>query len=294
MSTVTTQVGHLDAKQTSVNPNFASVVVDMLNEAGVSRGDRIAIGCTGSFPALDIAAYCAAEAMELRPTIISSATSSQYGANDPEFMWPDMERHLFEKGLIVNRSIAISIGGVGDRGVGMKDDVLAELVSVVERNEVPLLRQETLAASVAERMRLYDEAAGDEKFKAYVNIGGGSASIRGTKGNAVFGDGVILPNVDLSGVKDCAALQFLQRGIPVINLINAVELAQAYGLAVSPVAPVPVGEGQVFGRTVYRRGWAVVGIALILAAAWLVMHPIAAIERLIHGRDAQPAGQMMV
>ncbi len=39
MSVVTTQVGHLDAKQTSVNPNFAAVVVDMLHEAGVKSGD---------------------------------------------------------------------------------------------------------------------------------------------------------------------------------------------------------------------------------------------------------------
>jgi hypothetical protein len=32
---------------------------------------------------------------------------------------------------------------------------------------------------------------------------------------------------------------------------------------------------------------------LILVNAWLVMHPIAAIERLIHGKEAQPVGQMM-
>jgi len=294
MSSVTTQVGHLEAKQTSVNPNFAAVVVDLLASAGVTKGDRVAIGCTGSFPALDVAAYCAAEAMELKPTIISSATSSQYGANDPELMWPDMEKHLFEKGLIANRSIAVSLGGVGDRGVGMTDDVLATLVNVVERSQSPLLREKTLVASVRERMRLYDAAADGEKFKAYINVGGGSASVRGTKGNAVFGDGVILPTADLTGVKDCAALKFLERGVPVVNLINAVDLAETYGLAVAPVAPVPVGEGQVFGRTVYRRGWASFGILLILAAAWFVMHPNATLEKLLNGKDAAPTGQLMV
>jgi poly-gamma-glutamate system protein len=295
MSTVTTQVGHLDAKQTSVNPNFAAVVVEMLHTAGVKRGDRIAIGCTGSFPALDIAVYTAADAMELRPTIISSATSSQYGANDPELMWPDMEKLLFEKGLISTRSIATSIGGVGDRGVGMTEDVLENLLEVIDRNDVPLLRQATLVAAVRERMRLYDEAAGDEKYTAYINVGGGSASVRGTKGNAIIGDGIIFPDdADLTGVKDCAALKFLERKVPIINLINAINLAETYGLAVAPVTKVPVGEGQVYGRTVYRRWWALAGIALILTAAWLIMHPTPALERLLHGKDAQPAGQLMV
>jgi poly-gamma-glutamate system protein len=295
MSSVTTQVGHLDAKQTSVNPNFAAVVVDLLNQAGAKSGDRVAIGCTGSFPALDIATYTAAEAMGLRPTIISSATSSQYGANHPELMWPDMEKLLFEKGLIQSRSIATSIGGVGDRGVGMTEDVLEQLLEAIDRNGVPLLRKDSLAEAVAERMRLYDEAAGDEDYVAYINVGGGSASVRGTKGNAVLGDGIVFPNaVDLSGVKECAAREFLQRGVPVINLINAINLAETYGLAVAPVTKVPVGEGQVYGRTVYRKSWAVAGILLILTAAWLIMHPVPAIEKWFGGKDAQPTGQLMV
>ncbi len=295
MSIVTTQVGHLDAKQTSVNPNFAAVVVDLLHQAGVRPGDRIAIGCTGSFPALDIATIAAAETMDLKPVVISSATSSQYGANDPEMMWPDMERWLFEQGIIKTRSIATSLGGVGDRGVGMTPDVLEKLLETIDRSGVPLLRARTLYTSVVERIRLFDEAAGGEKYAAYVNVGGGSASIRGTKGNAILGNGVItLENADLSGVKSCAAKTFLERGVPVVNLINSIELANDYGLAVAPITKVPVGDGNVYGRVVYRRYLAILGIAMILAAAWMIMHPTPAIERLFHGKNAQPAGQMMV
>lgn len=295
MSVVTTQVGHLDAKQTSVNPNFAAVVVDMLSEAGVKQGDLIAIGCTGSFPAWDIAAYTAAEAMGLKPVVISSATSSQYGANHPEMMWPDMETLLFDNGLIKTRSIATSIGGVGDRGVGMADDVLEGLLEVIDRNDVPLLREESLAGSVKKRMQLFDEAAAGQPYKAYINIGGGSASVRGTKGNAVFRNGVLRPDkVDTSGVKECVALEFMKRDVPFINLINAVELAEAYGLQVAPVEPIKVGEGDVYSRTVYRRLWAVVGVSIILAAAWLIMHPIPSLERLFRGNSAQTANQMMV
>ena len=39
MSLVTSMPGHLRAKQTSVNPNFAAAVVQMLSEAGVEKGD---------------------------------------------------------------------------------------------------------------------------------------------------------------------------------------------------------------------------------------------------------------
>ncbi len=79
--------------------------------------------------------------MGLKPVVISSATSSQYGANHPEMMWPDMEKLLFDNGLIQTRSIATSIGGVGDRGVGMANDVLEGLLEVIDRNDVPLLRE---------------------------------------------------------------------------------------------------------------------------------------------------------
>ncbi len=230
MSVVTTQVGHLDAKQTSVNPNFAAVVVDMLHEAGVKSGDMIAIGCTGSFPAWDIAAYTAAEVMGLKPVVISSATSSQYGANHPEMMWPDMEKLLFDNGLIQTRSIATSIGGVGDRGVGMANDVLEGLLEVIDRNDVPLLREPSLADSVRKRMQLFDEAAAGKPYKAYINVGGGAASVRGTKGNAVLGNGVMRADeIDVTGVKDCVALEFIKRGVPLINLISAVDLPKNTG-----------------------------------------------------------------
>ncbi len=295
MSPVTTQVGHLDAKRTSINPNFAAVVVELLHQAGVKRGDRVAIGCTGSFPGLDIAAYTAADAMGLKSTVISSATSSQYGANDPEMMWPDMERLLFDKGLISTRSIAISLGGVGDRGVGMTPDVIELLTEVIDRNDVPALREKSLRKSVDARMERFTEAAGGEKYAAYINVGGGAASVRGTKGNSILGNGIVTAeDADLTGVKDCTALRFLKQGVPVVNLINAESLAKDFGLAIAPIMKIPAGEGAVFGRVVYRRSVAIVGIALILLAAWWIMHPTALIERLFHGKDAESVGQMMV
>ena len=51
-SVITTSLGHLEAKRTAANPNFAAAVVRMLKQAGVGRGDAVAVGASGSFPAL--------------------------------------------------------------------------------------------------------------------------------------------------------------------------------------------------------------------------------------------------
>ena len=89
---MTSLPGHLGSKQTSINPNFAAVVVGMLKDAGVQEGDCVAVGCTGSFPAMNVAVYSALETLRARPIVICSAGSSQYGANTPDLLWIDMER----------------------------------------------------------------------------------------------------------------------------------------------------------------------------------------------------------
>ena len=55
MSPITSNTGNLEAKQTTVNPNWAAVLVDLLKRAGVKKGDYIAIGFSGSFPAMNLA-----------------------------------------------------------------------------------------------------------------------------------------------------------------------------------------------------------------------------------------------
>ena len=64
MTPITTMAGHLDSKQSSANPNFAAVVVEMLLEAGVRKGDQVAVGYSGSFPAANIALLAAVETLQ--------------------------------------------------------------------------------------------------------------------------------------------------------------------------------------------------------------------------------------
>ena len=60
----------------------------------MKEGDPVAVSFSGSFPALNIAVYAAIRTLNLKPTIISSVSGSQWGANDPAFLWIDMEHFL--------------------------------------------------------------------------------------------------------------------------------------------------------------------------------------------------------
>ena len=51
MTNITSTSGHLGAKQTSVNPNWAAVMIEHFRSADLKAGDAIAIGFSGSFPA---------------------------------------------------------------------------------------------------------------------------------------------------------------------------------------------------------------------------------------------------
>jgi len=65
-SPLTTTLGQLEAKRTTTNPAMAALLVRLLHQAGVKKGQVVAAGASGSFPALAVAAYCAARAMEVK------------------------------------------------------------------------------------------------------------------------------------------------------------------------------------------------------------------------------------
>ena len=50
LSPITSGSGSLVSKQTTVNPNFAAVVVEWLKDLKIKSGDVVAVGVSGSFP----------------------------------------------------------------------------------------------------------------------------------------------------------------------------------------------------------------------------------------------------
>lgn len=246
MSPVTSLPGHLDAKQTSVNPNFAAVAVELLQQSGVKSGDVVAVGYTGSFPALNTCLCAAIEAIGAEPIIVHSAASSQFGANEPSMMWLDMESTLYKEGIISFRSTAATLGGFGDRGRGMSAESHALLADSISRNNIRGLSIRTLRQSIQERMELYNREAAGRPITAYVNVGGGAASIHGEEGREAFGGGLSEHASTEANNVDCVATRFAQQGVPVVNLSSVVSLANKFDLPIAPQAMPAVGAGSVF------------------------------------------------
>ncbi|MBI4224245.1 MAG: poly-gamma-glutamate system protein [Deltaproteobacteria bacterium] len=246
ISSITSFEGYLPAKQTSINPNFAAVLVQLLREAGVRSGDAVALGLSGSFPAVNVAVYAAAEILKLKPVIISSAAASQWGANHRHFSWLDMEQHLFRKKIFSFRSATASLGGIEDRGWGMTKKGRQNLKSIVERNGLPLLEVQNYEESVAKRMALYKEQAGGLPIRAYVNVGGGTSSVGKRIGKHAFQEGLVLNMPAAAQAIDSVMAQFRLQRVPVLHLVNVRKLAEKYGLPLQPDRMPGVGEGGIF------------------------------------------------
>ncbi len=270
---ITTDRGSIESKLSTTNPNFAAVIVDMFLEAGLKKGDVIAVGYTGSFPGLNISVLAAAEVLGLKPVIITSVGASNFGANDPYFTWLDMEKYLYDKGVFHNRSVAASIGGGVDLGRGLSPEGRRLIIDAIKRNNVEFIHEKYLEKSIAKRMSIYYEKAGGREIKAYVNVGGGIASLGATVNGKIIKSGLSklldLQNFPVKGVM----IQMAQKKIPVIHLLNISNLLDQYGLPNSPVPLPDPGEGEIFTQQKYNVTLTFF-VALLLASALIAVYII--------------------
>ena len=270
-SVTTTNTGSLEAKRTSLNPNWAAVVVDLLHEAGVTRGGTIAVGVSGSFPALNLATFAAAEVLDLDVVCIASVGASSWGANIPNLTWLDMERILGDAGILSTRSIAASLGGTRDRAIGMPKTGRRRLREAITRANVPYIETETDLDSIEQRMALYREHAGDRYIQAYVNVGGSLASIGPKTVKRLYRPGLNV-RLDPHAVHvDSVMKRFLRDGVPVVNLSKIVPLAELYGLELEPVALPQPGLGLVFERQGYNRLLVAGLLGFLLVSLWVLL-----------------------
>jgi len=229
VSPLTSKVGLLPAKRSTCNPAFAAVVVELLQQAKLESGDIIAVAFSGSFPALNAATLIAAETLGLKPIVISSVSASMFGANAPQLTWVDMESVLLKAGVIHTRSSAATLGAKNDNGKGLSPEGIALAKQAAARNGVPLLRTRSLRRAIRSRLRLYREVAQGNGIKAYVNVGGGRASVGSARTKAQFHPGLNESppsRIDQPGVMS----MFSQQGLPVIHLGGIRKLCKEHGL----------------------------------------------------------------
>jgi poly-gamma-glutamate system protein len=261
MTPVTTNPGVLSAKQTTLNPNWAAVMVEYLRRSGVRSGDVVAVGYSGSFPGINTNVLAALQAIKAKPIIITSAAASQWGANIPEFMWLDMEKVIADAGIVNARSVAASIGGIEDRGLGMTKKGKTMLEEAINKAGIPFINPKDFDESVTMRMQIYREQAGDLPIKAYLNVGGGTTSVGTHVGKRLFKPGINRTLPKGIDAEDSIMAHFVQDGVPVIHITQIERLAKHYGLPIQPVITPPVGQGLVFYREEYNP-WLAGGLLL--------------------------------
>ncbi|OGD20090.1 MAG: hypothetical protein A2W03_00245 [Candidatus Aminicenantes bacterium RBG_16_63_16] len=265
-SPITTSLGNLEAKRTTTNPDFAALVVFLLHQAGVRRGDSVAVGASGSFPALTVAALCAAEILGVRALVIGSLGASEWGANDPRFDWLSLTRCLGRSGGLSFETLALSVGGDGDTGRDMSPRGREMIVEEAGSSGLPFLEEPDLEKNVNLRLALYDRAAGAAGVRAFVNIGGGYANLGTDSEILKLSPGLAsfsrLPPAERRGVIFAMA----GRGVPVIHLLYIKGLCDRYRLPWDP-RPLPFpGKGPLYGL----RGGSP-GLFLAIAAVYFTL-----------------------
>ncbi len=272
-SLITNATGDLDSKLTSLNPNFAAVLVQYFRQIGLKRGDSVAVAVSGSFPGLNICLYAALEVMHLRPVIVTSIGSSNWGANDPDFTWLDMETLLQRAGLFQIRSLAASCGGGDDMGRGLSPRGRRLLEEAAERNGIPMLRSDNIEQAISQRMSFYQEKLPGHGYRLFVNIGGGVASLGSSLNKPLLSNGLLTELPGHNWPRKGCLILMAEKGVPIVHLLGITELARRHGLPVAPDWRPEPGEGEIFVKTTYRLPLAAGILVLYCGICVLILAP---------------------
>tara|TARA_Y100001970_G_scaffold63117_1_gene80751 strand:+ start:501 stop:1652 length:1152 start_codon:yes stop_codon:yes gene_type:complete len=265
-SLITTDEGDLDSKLTTLDPNFSAVIVDLMSQLGLTSEDTVALLMTGSMPGANLAVLSACQAMGVTPIIISSLGASQWGANQVDFTWLDMESILIENGLYLSSSIAASIGGRNDMGRLLSPSGRKILTENIASYDIPLIKNKKLAENIKTRMNIYSSYLPIDRYKAIINVGGGVASLGTSFNSKLLPPGIVqrsdLTNINRPGGIEGVFSKFINSGVPGLHILNIRPLTEQFKIPFAPI-PVPkIGSGSLYANERY---------SLLLAAICLVI-----------------------
>ena len=193
-SRMTTKKGFFDSKRAATNPNFSAIFIDWFTKIGLpsndlSSHDTIAVSLTGSFPGANVALLSACKAANIYPVIISSIGSSSWGANEMDKTWLDIENYLIENKYFTDRSIAFSLGGDNDSLNELDQDIKDFLMKKITDKNYPLIESASIKEAISKRIVMYNSKS--SSYKAYINIGGSSASLGDSTTSKMYLPGLI-------------------------------------------------------------------------------------------------------
>ena len=243
-SLITTDEGDLDAKLTTLDPNFAAGMVELMVQIGLEKNDTVAVLVTGSMPGGNIATLTALKALGVHPIVITSVGASQWGANQTDFTWLDMEKILYSEDLIPTRSIAASIGGRNDMGRLLSPQGRNIINENISKHGLPLIKKNRLADNIDHRMKLFKSITSIDNYSAMINVGGGVASLGTSFNSKLLPAGIVyrsdVQNISLqNGGIEGVLSKFSKNEIPVLHVLNIKSLTKKLGM---PFAPIPIPE----------------------------------------------------
>lgn len=272
VSTITTSRGTLSERLVTLNPNFSAALIDILKRADISEGDYVAVGVTGANPGANLALYSALETLKANPVIITSVGAATYGANRELFTWLDMEKALYENGIISFYSEYASIGGTNDLGRGLPPEGRLNLIRAIERNNRILINGINLEDNIKLRLDVYDRLLPEGKrYKAFINLGAGVGTVGSLVNAKIISTGVHRRLGEKDFQEPGTMMFFAKRNIPVVHLYNINKIISDYKLPSNPYPLPKPGTGSLFSTQINN-----VIVALI---CWIVL--IAAIVAVI-------------
>ena len=238
---LTSTLGSLEAKRTTTNPNAAALVVQLLKEAGVTAGDTIAVGCSGSFPALAVATLSASKTLGIYPIVILSIGASSFGATRVDQTLLDIYEVVRHRTDLKFPAVAASLGGADDIGADFEAGVKEKLIEKIRNSGIPFLYESNLGKNVSQRMQLYCGASSKRRIAAFVNIGGSYADL-GTSPLILKLEPGVNKEMTIPAQEETQGVVFAmaKRHIPVIHLLHIKGLALKYGLPWDPIPLPPI------------------------------------------------------
>ena len=255
-SLITTDEGDLDSKLTTLDPNLSAGIVDLMVQLNLSSKDTVALLMTGSMPGANIAVLTACKALGIHPISITSVGASQWGANQVDFTWLDMEKILFENDLIPTKSIAASIGGRNDMGRLLSPAGRNIITDNIQYHDIPIIRKDRLAENIEYRMDIFSGIKKISNYKAVINVGGGVASLGTSFNLRLLPPGVVIrsdiSNIGRPGGIEGVLSKFLNSNVPGLHILNIRPLTEQFKMPFAPI-PIPeIGSGSLYADERYN------------------------------------------
>ncbi len=272
VSPITTSRGFISEKQSTLNPNLAAMFVQELRKARLSEGDHVAVGITGSNPAVNLALYAAMSTLKLNPSIITAVSSASYGANNEELTWLDIESILKDRGMLEFTSSYATLGGYDDLAIGLSDRGVQMLRNAMQRNSVPLLIGASLNDNVELRYQAYQELIPDGKrYRLFINIGMGLGNVGSQVNARLIPEGLNTKIAERQYDPEGVMMLMAKKNVNVLHFSRVMRWIREYDLPTQPMIMPTIGEGRMFSYRIHNTLVSLICLLILTAAIVVVI-----------------------